>query len=447
MRRYALMLSATLAFGCGRVGSATETDSESGSSSEGSTGGTSSSSGSETATDGTTGTTASETDESGGGTDDTGGDPTCELEEVDDCAPGTHCDADGFCVETPRIPLCDSPPNLIAEELPGGGIPLLVDVTNDGKADLIRADDGELNLVLGPLTGLPSVIADEPGVRWLVEPLAFPGDAHVDLALIEYQGDDRLHVYEGDGAGGFVEAWSDPDRKVRFAGSGDFDGDGEPDLAITDADFFNPTALMAAPATIPLVYGENDFDVGDDMQAANLLGGAADELWSLVPCQELCPQAFYVVAMVGDDFEHTVFHPVSESLRSDRVIQLDADEYAEVIGYSQRSNGDLQIQIIESDGNALTVDRVAAWAPPEDFGPGGLEVGDLDGMGPPDVLIGGEFQVTVLWNVGSPDECASFHASPIDSGLMTIGDARGDERDEVVDSDVFGGQTVIYAVE
>jgi len=97
---------------------------------------------------------------------------------------------------------------------------------------------GLQQVILDPSTGTPSepLTVAPAGARWLSDPLSLNGDEIVDLAVADVEGR-RLEPWLGDGAGGLapgtpvaLEA-----RPIDVA-THDVNGDGEPDLLVSDED-------------------------------------------------------------------------------------------------------------------------------------------------------------------------------------------------------------------
>ncbi len=130
---------------------------------------------------------------------------------------------------------------------------VVVDVNEDGAQDLAVAaqtvDAGTVRILLGDELGGFSTAGDLPigGNPLSILTADFNGDAHADLAvnhLVPLDLSDRLSVFLGDGSGGFAESVSIPlavgvllgDDGDSTMAVADFDRDGIPDLAIAVAD-------------------------------------------------------------------------------------------------------------------------------------------------------------------------------------------------------------------
>jgi hypothetical protein len=126
----------------------------------------------------------------------------------------------------------------------GPGIVAIADVNGDGKKDLVVANErsGDSSVLLGdgkggfsPAKGSPFAAAHSPNDLAAGD---FNRDGRLDLAFANHE-TQHLTVLLGDGRGGFAPA---PGSPVNVAvrphphgiASGDFDGDGSPDL-VTDS--------------------------------------------------------------------------------------------------------------------------------------------------------------------------------------------------------------------
>jgi len=156
------------------------------------------------------------------------------------------------------------------------------DFNGDGNPDLVIADDTALSknvrVLLGngrggftAAPGKPFVVGRSPGSVAVGD---FNADGNLDLAVADSD-DNNVTVLLGDGTGGFsaasgspFPAGSDPQSVV----VGDFNGDGKPDLAIANGGSSNVTVLLgngtggfaAAPGSpVPVGSGPRSLAVGD----------------------------------------------------------------------------------------------------------------------------------------------------------------------------------------
>jgi hypothetical protein len=176
------------------------------------------------------------------------------------------------------------------------------DFNKDGKLDLAVANmsDGTISVLLGngngtfaPAPGSPAFVGVDPNDVTVGD---LNGDGKLDLAVANYAGAD-VSVLLGNGAGSFTPA---PGSPIPVGGGptsviiGDFNGDGRPDLAVTNSYESNLTVLLGngvggfAPAGgSPIVVGDDpnavasaDFN-GDgkpDLAVTNALGNSVSVL-------------------------------------------------------------------------------------------------------------------------------------------------------------------------
>jgi hypothetical protein len=146
-------------------------------------------------------------------------------------------------VEEPPLTTDEAPESIVADDLNG-----------DGKTDLAIASGrvGSVTVLLGdgsggfvPAAGSPFAVpggpnasAGRPGLPDSIVAGDFDGDGNMDLAVANFNGSsDNVAVLLGDGHGGFANAVGSPFPANGNPGPlavGDFNGDGRPDLAVVN---------------------------------------------------------------------------------------------------------------------------------------------------------------------------------------------------------------------
>jgi hypothetical protein len=160
----------------------------------------------------------------------------------------------------------------------------VADFNGDGKPDLAVADYGSatVTVLLGDGTGGFTLAPGSPFAAGS-EPTAiavgdFNGDGIPDLAVSDEGGANNAVVLLGNGAGGFSAAPGSPFAAGANAFSivvGDFNGDGVQDLVLASQSGNNLTVLLGQAAQGCDLNGDGKVDVGDVQRAINeALGGA-----------------------------------------------------------------------------------------------------------------------------------------------------------------------------
>ncbi|MBF0124077.1 MAG: VCBS repeat-containing protein, partial [Magnetococcales bacterium] len=168
-----------------------------------------------------------------------------------------------------------------ATNYPVGGYPRSVtsaDFNGDGRIDLATANYGNLNLsvLLGNGSGGFYVVTYCPvnALPFSVTTADFNGDGKIDLAA-DNLGDRELPVLLGNGSGGFSNATyysvgSGPYSSPYSVTSGDFNGDGRPDLAAANAGSDTLSVLLntsgdsaVTPTSLELLAGDDSRASGD----------------------------------------------------------------------------------------------------------------------------------------------------------------------------------------
>lgn len=363
----------------------------------------------------------------------------------DECGDGEECDqAPGFCAPLPTIPTCEQQA-LALSSLQLQGTPSaieLVDLDGDGALDLVAAlpDAGMIEVAVGDGSGgfSPGVLFPsklEPGahrIAWA----DFDGDGDPDLAISRPVPTGELSLLFGEDAM-FADAvlltlGSTPGE----VWAGDFDGDGKADLAAHNLEGL-------APLTLRLGDGLGGF--GEELGGGQLNGqgfaaAAADVTGDgqidFVTSEEFGP-GIRVLEWQNGGFAQGMGASFHGSIRQEWLVtgDLDGDAVADVAGFRL----------------APEVGVVALWRsndPPELTYPGTLQlgaVGDVDGDGFGDVvaLEAEPTALRVIFTGGAACVQAIALAQPSATELLATGDVDGDGRADVVAGTFAGAEVAI----
>jgi VCBS repeat protein len=129
----------------------------------------------------------------------------------------------------------------------------VADLNRDGNLDVAVSTDDGVSVFLGNGSGGFTPAAGSPfaGGDGAVVAADFNGDSEPDLASVNAAGT-TVSVLAGDGSGGFTSAPGSPfavGNGPWDAAVGDFNGDGHPDLAVTNLEDGTASILLNSPAT------------------------------------------------------------------------------------------------------------------------------------------------------------------------------------------------------
>ncbi|MDC0675924.1 FG-GAP repeat domain-containing protein [Nannocystis radixulma] len=359
----------------------------------------------------------------------------CPCYDDYDCEEGKLCDDMNACVPVTPIPVCERQP-LTLTELPLQGAPAaltLADLDGDGALDLVAALDqeGRVEVALGdgaggflPGTTYPSGLS--PGAQRIAV-ADLDGDGSVDLAVTSPTPIGELSLLFGQ-AGVF------PAPVLQTIGqgpeqlwSGDFDGDGHPDLLARHGDVnadmslrtgdglggFAAAVVLADPGDNPLavavgaVAGDDRRDIvttAHDWHGARIFEYAAGQL---APAEFLSGSGSHAMLAVGD---------------------IDGDQRDDVVG--QRTIHGLHL--IQTWPNLIAAPEFATQTA-DMVGP----IADVDGDGRGDLVTTDAVDPTVRV-IFLDGPCSQAHEvpGPTTPALLAAGDLDGDGK-----ADIVAGQT------
>jgi len=182
-------------------------------------------------------------------------------------APGTVSillgDGTGNFTPATTLPVGYSPYSVAVGDFNGDGVLDLAVANSCGNDPLCNNSPGTVSILLGDGTGSFSSAATSP-VTVGVNPRSvavgdFNGDGSLDLTVVNFN-DNTVTILKGDGTGNFAPATTTPvpvGVNPTSVAVGDFNGDGNPDLAVANFDDGTVTvlhALWTESATAPVSF-------------------------------------------------------------------------------------------------------------------------------------------------------------------------------------------------
>lgn len=329
----------------------------------------------------------------------------------------------------PRFPIQvgTSPVSAVAGNFNGGLIPgLAVANLNDGSVTVILSDGKG-----GFTAGSPIRVGQNP---ISIATADFNKDGNLDL-VVANESDGTVTVLLGNGNGGFTAGSTTPvGTHPSSVAVGDFNGDGYPDLAVANRDGNNLTVLLGQPGGgfKPVAHGP--FAAGNSPSSLAVGDFNGDGQLDLAIANELDNT---VTVLLGDgtgNFTPATASPFAVGLHPTSLAVGDFN-----------SDGNLDLAVTNLNGNNVTVllGNGTGWFKPDPSGPFAvgtapvsITVGDFNGDSIPDFAISnaGSNNVTVLLGDGAggfKGASGSPYANPTggqEAYSLAVGDFNGDGR-------------------
>jgi hypothetical protein len=262
----------------------------------------------------------------------------------------------------------------------------IVDITRDDKPDVVVASmpqpivppgngDGTLGApVVGPLVAATGLAIGD-----------FDGDGNADVAVCG--GNDQLHILT------VIASYTSRNNGASYSrvGAADFNGDNKPDLFADDdgggvATFLNPGGTMFTFSGTPPI---SNFGTRIDDTAFDADGDGKPDLVLLQPNMGSASGQYQVtVGHYVSSNEGFVTNTSSTGLPGATAIaagDFDGDGNVDAAVADQVTTGSNAVYVVSGTGSALVY--TATFKVPSG-GPSSIAVGDLDGDGRPDIVVG-----------------------------------------------------------
>ncbi|MBZ5711371.1 FG-GAP repeat domain-containing protein [Nannocystis pusilla] len=352
----------------------------------------------------------------------------------DECDDGYFCEAEpGWCQLIDPIPVCERQP-LMLSAIPLQGSPsavALADLDGDAALDLVAVlpDTGQVEVMLGDGLGefapgqlIPTELG--PGSQRLAI-ADFDGNGSPDLAITQHSPVGELSLVFGEDAVFAAPVKESIGTNPTHLWTGDFDGDGAPDLLTRSDDPSQPIALrlgdgmggfgetLGAPALSGVTFAAAVGAVGGEATRADLVTAGAGE-------QQL--GVFELVPGLGLEPVQQIGLTSDEPPTSLVVGEVDGDGAPDVVGHWAPGFDLLTIWSLAQASPTLRVEG------PVQLGP----VADVDGDGAGDLVTGSSAAMRVIFVAGGT--CVQSHPLPGEAApaLLASGDVDGDGKADVL---------------
>jgi hypothetical protein len=341
-----------------------------------------------------------------------------------DCSPLQVCGERGTCEDVPALPPCADVPQIVALELPTASdaefVSLaFVDANGDAAMDLVVGRDGVAELLLGPGDGTPIALPVNDATVIAATAGDLDGDGDAELVLSAQEG--LVLVLMDDGTGNYVEAALQPlDGPLRDLATLQWDGDQLLDVVgriegsgavmlwgDATGGFFDVTYLATNLPVISLTRADLDGDAYGD-----------------VVLQDESGVKRFQGSESGNILDDGLLPDSEGGTRTIASAAIDGGSPLEVVGVTYTDVGSMvELWPQGLDGpqrHTLAGSRRAAG------------MGDFDGDGMADLMVGGDFVVDYVRGWDGPSfTCTSSVESPASMLDMAVGDLDGDLRADV----------------
>jgi hypothetical protein len=298
------------------------------------------------------------------------------------------------------------------------------DLNQDGKLDIVTANWGSssVSILQGVGSGAFTNRTDYPGVSH-ARGLAvghFNWDPHLDVVVLGggTSGPYSCSALLGDGAGGFAVTSTTNNFPSPVVASGDFNGDGKPDLATLgvsvafgrgDASFGPVTNYSVAYVTYDLAAGDLNGDGKLDLVTSDYSGSSVSVLSNKGNGTFSAPARY---PGQGSEYHYSV-----------ALADFNGDGKLDVATVNYYAGS---VSVFPSLGNGLLGQATNHSV---GFGPNSLAAGDFNHDGRKDLVVRGSSSITVLLGNGDGSFTPGITiASPFGSAprSMAVGDFNGD---------------------